>query len=83
MRMRSTGLGKTELQAHIANLEPAGDMLILHIQSTSPVRWHIRAGIQPEDRLALLKFMLKLNVRLLKYLNFLNPRGKHPEPEEF
>ena len=83
MRMRSTGLGKTELQAEVTKLEPAGDMLILHIQSVKPVRWHIRAGIQPEDRLALLKELLKLNVRLLKYLNFLNPRGKHPEPEEF
>jgi len=49
MRFRSTGLGKTELQAYPKGLEPVDDLLILHVQTTDPVRWHIRAGIQRRD----------------------------------
>lgn len=84
VRLRSTGLGKTEIQAHMTALRPEGDLLVLEMQTTKPVRWHIRTGLQPEDRLGLLKCMLKLNFKLLKFLVNWNPKkGKHPEPAEF
>jgi len=83
MRMRSTGLGKTELTAHITSIELAQDMMIMHVQSTAPVRWHIRTGVQASDRLAMVKLMLKLNFKLLKLLILTDPNGKHPEPEQF
>jgi len=84
VRLRSTGLGKTEVQAHITKLRPEQDLLVLEMQTTKPVRWHIRAGLHPEDRLGLVKFLLKLNFKLLRFVFNWNPnKGKHPEPTEF
>ncbi|RLI09728.1 hypothetical protein DRO33_06425 [Candidatus Bathyarchaeota archaeon] len=83
MRMRSTGLGKTELVGEVVGLEPKGDLLILHIQTTRPVRWHLRAGIQRFDRLELVKWLLRLNVRLIPYLLRWKSRQPPREPEEF
>lgn len=83
-RLRSTGLGKTEIQANISNIRVDKDLIIMEMQATKPVRWVLRAGLQPEDRLDLLKQMLKLNVQLLKFLFNGNPqKGKHPEPVDF
>ena len=81
MRFRSTGLGKTELQAHPLGLEPVDDLLILHVQTTSPVRWHIRAALQRKDVFILLK--LSLNFKFLKYLLGFAKMGKTKEPENF
>ena len=81
MRLRSTGLGKTELEGEVEGLEPAGDLLILHIKTTKPVRWHMRAGIQRKDVLNLIKSAFTF--KMLKYLcgvgNMKNPK----EPENF
>jgi hypothetical protein len=83
-RMRSTGLGKTEVHARITNLRLDQDLVILEMKATKPVKWHIRAGLQPEDRLSLVKLVLKLNFRLLRFVVNWNPnKGNHPEPAEF
>ena len=74
MRFRSTGLGKTELEAELAGLEPKGDLLILHIRTTTPVRWHIRAGIQRKDIPTLIRLIFNFN--LIKYFfGFLNTKN--------
>ncbi len=84
VRLRSTGLGKTEIQARMTVLKADQDLLIMEMQTEKPVKWRIRAGLQPEDRLGLVKFMFKLNFKLLKFLFNWNPnKGKHPEPAEF
>ena len=84
VRMKSTGLGKTEIQAHITELKVDQDIIILEMQTTHPVRWRIRAGLQPEDRLGILKYMFKLNFKLLRFLLNWNPnKGNHPEPKDF
>lgn len=84
VRLRSTGLGKTEIQAQMTKLRADKDLLILEMQTTKPVKWHIRAGLQPEDRLELVKCLLKLNFKLLKFLFNWNPnKGNHPEPADF
>ena len=62
MLFRSTGLGKTELVAQVADLTRQGDYLILHIDTLEPVRWRIRAGINLKDARALLKAILKLSI---------------------
>lgn len=83
-RLRSTGLGKTEIQAHVSDIRIDKDLIIMEMQATKPVRWVLRAGLQPEDRLALVKELLKLNVKLLKFLVNWNPKkGEHPEPADF
>ena len=62
MLFRSTGLGKTELVAQIADLTRQGDYLILHIDTLEPVRWRIRAAINLKDARTLLKAVLKVSV---------------------
>ena len=81
MRFRSTGLGKTELQAYATGLEPVDDLLILHVQTTEPVRWHIRAGLQRGDVFKLIRFVF--NFQLLKYLFGFAKAGNSKEPEDF
>ncbi len=83
MRMRSTGLGKTELEADIFKVDLEQDLIIIHIQSTKPVRWHIRCAIEPEDRWFIVKWLFKMNFKIIKLLSFSDPEGKHPEPEQF
>jgi hypothetical protein len=68
MRFRSTGLGKTELYANLVNLEIKEDLLIMHFDTYKPVQWHLRAAMQVQDRLDLIKQLLKLNIKLLPYL---------------
>ena len=41
MRMRSTGLGKTELKARIGSIEKVDDSIIFKVKTTAPVRWEV------------------------------------------
>ena len=81
MRMRSTGLGKTELEADVASLELKEGMLLLNIQTTKPVIWHIRAGIQRKDIFKMMKEVLSF--RVIKHVLGMMIRGNHPGPAEF
>ena len=80
MRIRSTGLGKTELQGDISSLEPREGLLILNVQTTSPVQWHVRAGMQRKDILKLIKSAFSF--RIIKYL-LGTTTNKYAEPPEF
>ena len=62
MLFRSTGLGKTELVAQIADVTRQGDYLILHVDTLEPVRWRIRAGLNLRDFRMLIKAILKLSI---------------------
>ncbi|UCD28976.1 MAG: hypothetical protein JSV03_00390 [Planctomycetota bacterium] len=78
--MRSTGLGKTELRGDISSLEPHEGLLILNVQTTSPVQWHVRAGMQRKDILKLLTSVF--NFKVIKFLVGITI-GKPKEPSEF
>jgi len=86
MRFRSSGFGDTrELVGRMADLSPVGkDLLVFHIQTTDPVEWHLRAGMQFSDIPDVLKGML-LNLPVLfmiiRTIFFLKKKPK--EPEEF
>jgi len=80
VRMRSTGLGKTELRGDVSSLEPREGLLILHVQTTSPVQWHVRAGMQRKDMMKLMKSMFSF--KIIKYLLGITT-NKHAEPPEF
>ncbi len=77
MLFRSTGLGKAELIADITAVKRQGDYIIMEMQTTEPVRWKIRGGVNHKDIRQLLKAMLKLSA--LSF--FLNPRGWFKTPE--
>ena len=80
MRMRSTGLGKTELKGDVARLEAREGLLILHIQTTSPVQWHVRAGMERKDIIKLMKSVFSLSVIKFMLGIIIN---KSAEPPEF
>ncbi len=75
MRMRSTGLGKTELVAEIVNLNKEGDYLVLSMKIIEPTKWRVKAGLSFRDLAKLLGYMLKpanlayLLVGCFKYRN--------------
>ena len=55
MRMRSTGLGKTELEVEIGAFKRVDGYLLIDMHSTAPVKWHIRVAVSRRDILQLVK----------------------------
>jgi hypothetical protein len=59
MRLRSTGLGRTELEAKIVNIKKVDDLVIFFADTTKPVKWRTRMGFQQKDLRDLAKALLK------------------------
>jgi hypothetical protein len=77
LRFRSTGLGKTMLEGEPADVVIVDDMLVMKIQTTTPVRWVIRAAISYRGLLKILILSLKpsvLKFALLGFRRIRNPR---------
>jgi hypothetical protein len=55
MRMRSTGLGKTELEVEIGAFKRVDGYMLIDMHSTAPVKWHIRVAVSRRDILQLVK----------------------------
>ena len=55
MLMRSTGLGKTQLQGNITEIKRMGDYLIMYVEVTDPVRWKLRVGLTFGDIMKVIK----------------------------
>ena len=77
MRMRSTGLGKTELVAKIEGLKRAGDYLVLDMQVIEPTNWHVRAGLTFNDVIKIAVLILKPSN--LAYLFTALLKNKNPQ----
>lgn len=81
MRFRSTGLGKTELKGNMSDLSPTGDdLLVFHIETFDPVKWHLKAGLEPKDVPRILKGMLKPSIlfHAIRTLFYLKKTPKEP-----
>jgi hypothetical protein len=59
MRLRSTGLGRTELEAEVISAKKVDDMVIFFAKVTKPVKWKLRMGFQEKDLRALFWAILK------------------------
>ena len=59
MRMRSTGLGKTELEATIQDVKRLDDAVVFYVNTTKPVRWRVRMVFQEQDMRVLFKAIMK------------------------
>jgi hypothetical protein len=82
LRFRSTGLGKTMLEGEPADIQIVDDMLVMHIQSTTPVRWRIRAALSFRGLLKVVKMAMKPSV--LKFILFGFKTLKKPNlPDDF
>jgi len=82
MRMRSTGLGKTELVGEVKDITRAGDYLVLHVRTTEPVRWHVRSALSFGDLFKVIRLLLKPS-SLLFILSHLFHNPKHETPPDF
>ncbi len=49
MRVRSTGLGDSELVLSISQIKRNGDCIIMEGRSSEPVKWHIRMAASYRD----------------------------------
>jgi hypothetical protein len=59
MRLRSTGLGKTELEAEIVEVKRVDDVVIFYVKTTKPVKWKVRMAFQEQDLRSLIFAILK------------------------
>jgi hypothetical protein len=83
MRMRSTGLGKTELLGTIADITRADDYLVLQVSTIEPVKWKVRVALDIKDILTMLGIMLKKPSRLVFVLTHLFKGAPSGPPPEF
>ena len=49
MRLRSTGLGRTEMEGELVAIKKADDLVIFFVNTTKPVKWRTRMGFQESD----------------------------------
>ena len=81
MRFKSTGLGPQELKGTMEDLAPVGkDLLVLHIKTHDPVKWDLKAALEPRDIPNMVKGILKPTVLIyiLRTLIYLKKEPKEP-----
>ena len=82
MRVRSTGLGKTEMVAGIKRLQPVENgYIVMEMHSTEPVRWRIRIAMTGADLRRLLKLMFKPAAVFAIFRILFQGTNKKPPPE--
>ena len=83
MRLRSTGLGRTELEGEIVNIKKVNDLVIFFVDVTKPVKWHTRMGFQERDLRELILALLRpRNLLFVLGALFFNQK-KVPRTEDF
>ena len=83
MRLKSTGLGKTELEGEIVNIKKVDDLLIFFVDVTKPVKWHTRMGFQEKDLRELLLALLRPRNLAFVFKALLFNRKQVPRTEDF
>jgi len=80
MFFRSTGLGKTQLSGKIVEMKRQGDFLVMHVDTTEPVRWRIRAAMSFRDLATVVKACMQMAILtfLLSPKQWFNKEPKHP-----
>lgn len=59
MRLRSTGLGRTEVEAELVNIKKVDELVIFFVNITRPVKWRTRMAFQERDLRDLILVLLK------------------------
>jgi hypothetical protein len=83
MRLRSAGLGKTELEGDIVDIKKVDDLVIFCVNTTKPVKWRTRMGFQEEDLRRLVWAILRPRNLWFVIRALLFPRKKVPRTENF
>jgi len=83
MRLRSTGLGRTELEAEIVNIKKVDDLVIFFVNTIKPVKWQTRMGFQERDlRNLVLALFRPKNLSFIFQALFFS-QNKVPRTEDF
>ena len=83
MLARSTGLGKSMLNAHLKDLKSDGDLLVLHLDTIEPEGWHLRAAMQFGDIPSVIKGFLKPSIIFFLIRSLILPKKNPKEPDSF
>lgn len=83
MRLRSTGLGKTELEAKITDVRRVDDLVIFYMTTTKPVKWRVRMAFQEQDLRRLIGAILKPKNLWYILRSFFSNQEKVSRTEEF
>ena len=80
MFFKSTGLGKTQLTGKVVEMKRQGDFLVMHVDTSEPVKWRIRAALSFRDLAGVMKACLKMAILsfLLSPKQWFNKEPKHP-----
>ncbi len=83
MRLKSTGLGKTEIEAEITGVKKIDDLVIFYMRTTRPVKWRVSMGFKEEDLRNLIRAILQ--PRNLKFVitSLLFPNKKIERTQDF
>ena len=83
MRLRSTGLGRTEMEAELVDIKKVDDLVIFFVNTISPVKWRTRMAFQERDlrNLVLVLFRPRNLLFILKALFF--GRKEVPRTKDF
>lgn len=83
MRLRSTGLGKTELEAKITEVKRVDDVAIFYVNIVKPVKWRARMAFQQRDlRILIIAVLKPKNLRFV-LRSFLSNEKKVNRTETF
>ena len=83
MRLRSTGLGKTELEADLISIKKVDDLVIFFVNITKPVKWRARMGFQERDLRELALALLRPRNLLFIFKALFSGRKEVPRTENF
>jgi hypothetical protein len=80
MYFRSTGLGKTQLTGKVVEMKRHGDFLVMHVDTTEPVKWRIRVAMSFRDLVAVVGACMKSAILrfLLSPTQWFNKQPTHP-----
>jgi len=58
MLIRSTGLGRTELEGDVKTLGVKADYIIIGMKTTEPVKWHVRVAANYSDLMTITMLLI-------------------------
>lgn len=58
MLVRSTGLGRTELEGDVKTLDVKADYVIIGMKTTEPVKWHVRVAVNFSDLMTITRLLI-------------------------
>jgi hypothetical protein len=83
MRLRSTGLGRTEMEADVVDIKKVDDLVIFFANTTAPVKWRTRMAFQEKDLRDLVLNMLKPRNLLFILSALFSSKKAVPRTEDF